>query len=313
MSSSSAPARYRCATGSSGDRSPVPFRSNACSSARGSSAGGQQQQPQRERLAHARDRADQHAANISVISTSRPRWSVPNANGLEQVHRSGLRAAATRPARAWTCPGRRPTGPAGRGARRCRPPATRSPAGGRRPEASLSRRSMTSVDGHAVRQVDVGAPAGAVAGDRRGEGDRLRVLASAWLIPAMPSDGQRPDDDVAGQLGHARDDHGGVQQRLVRRTPGDPEDDEGDQADADLRPLRCEDQRRSDHRRSSPPRPWPPCRASGPAGPAAGTTPGTRSRPRGGRWPGGPAQPPGRTPSAPCRAPAGPCRTGRGW
>ena len=55
------------------------------------------------------------------------------------------------------------------------------PIGRRSPEASLSRLVLHLGDGDAVRQVEVGAPAGAVAGDRGLELDR--GLAGSWPRP----------------------------------------------------------------------------------------------------------------------------------
>ena len=104
--------------------------------------------------------------------------------------------------------------------------------------------------GDAVGQVEVGAPAGAVPGDRVLEVDRLfRVLAHGLVDRADAEGGQGADHHVTGQLLRLAPGHGPVNQRPVGRGAELAEDDHrGGQHGQLDRPGGGQDQDQGDHR-----------------------------------------------------------------
>ena len=79
--------------------------------------------------------------------------------------------------------------------------------------------------GDPVGQVEVGAPAGAIAGDGGLELDRgARVLGDGLVDRGQAEGAQGADHHVAGQLLHVVRDHGPVDQRPVGRSAQLPED-----------------------------------------------------------------------------------------
>ena len=125
-------------------RSPVPFSSCTCSSASGSSAAASSSTRMADGLALPRDASRSgRLANISGSVTGRPRWSVPNGTGLNRSARPALASGYTG-CRALVS-GSSPTHSTSRPA--CSSAAGSGhtqPSGRRSPEASFSRRSMTS-------------------------------------------------------------------------------------------------------------------------------------------------------------------------
>ncbi|MFI0966077.1 hypothetical protein ACH4S8_32500 [Streptomyces sp. NPDC021080] len=95
------------------------------------------------------------------------------------------------------------------------------PSGRRRPEASPPVRDVRR--GHTERQVDVGAPARSLAGDRGDELDAVLPLGDRRRDLADADGGHGLDHDVAGQLLHlGLDDCPRCQRRIGRRS-GQPE------------------------------------------------------------------------------------------
>ena len=209
------PDMNRWLTCSNGSRSPVPFSSWSHSSAVGSSAAAATTTRTADVLPWPGIEPMSQLCSIRAASARRPRGSVPNGNGAKmspppvRSHGHGAGFALDTSARP-THSSRRPACSLVTGS------GHTAPSGRRRPLASCSRRSIDLRRGDAVRQVDLGPPAGAVLADRRRQrrerarGDRLVDLADAHRA-------QRPDDHVLRRRLHLRGQLGLRGDRLALR------------------------------------------------------------------------------------------------
>ena len=158
-------------------------------------------------------------ANIRVSATARPRWSVPKGNGANR---------STAPVLASGQAGWRGLGhvlvadPQDEAAGVHLGVALGPHAAQRAAQAGgeLGAPIHHVPDGHAVGEVEVGPPAGAVAVDRRDEPDGLGVSGQGLVDPGQAQHAQGPDHHLAGEAGRPRDDHGPLEQRPIRWRPG---------------------------------------------------------------------------------------------